>query len=95
MAIVWDEPKRETNFARHGFDFADFDACFDGETALYLPAKPSRTGRTRYLVIGEWNGVTVVAAIVSLLGSQALSIVSLRTASPKERQAYERYRSQT
>ncbi len=28
MLIVWDEPKRKANLAKHGMDFADLDAEF-------------------------------------------------------------------
>lgn len=93
MALVWDGLKREANLAKHGFDFADFETSFDRDTALYLPAKPSRTGRERYLVIGDWNGETIVACIVSPLGTEAVSLVSLRKASPTERRAYDHHRS--
>lgn len=94
MPVVWDELKREANVAKHGFDFADFETSFDRDTALYLPAKTSRTGRERYLVIGDWNGETIVASIISPLGSEAVSLISLRSASPTERRAYEHHRSQ-
>lgn len=88
---MWDEPKRQANLAKHGLDFADFDACFDGDTALIRPTRPSRTGRARYLLIGDWNGERVAAVIVSPLGTEVLSLVSLRTATPKERTAYVRH----
>lgn len=91
MTTTWDEPKRLANLAKHGLDFADFDTCFDGTSALIRPTRASRTGRARYLLIGDWNGERVVAVVVSPLGSEALSLVSLRTASPKEGAAYERH----
>lgn len=94
MQIVWDEPKRRANIAKHGYDFADFDTCFDATDALFRPARPSRTGRSRILVIGAWEDRRVVAVVVSPLGSEALSLVSLRTASPKERDAYDRHRAE-
>ncbi|TNC12472.1 hypothetical protein FF100_16820 [Methylobacterium terricola] len=91
MKIVFDESKRRMALAKHGYDFADFDRCFDRETALVLPTRPSRTGRARYLLIGRWNGEIVVLAVVSPLGSEALSLVSLRRADKQEREAYDRH----
>lgn len=91
MTTIWDEPKREANLAKHGLDFADFDTHFDGETALIRPTRPSQNGRERYMVIGDWNGERVVAVIVSPLGTEAISLVSLRNASPVERAAYDRH----
>lgn len=94
MSTTWDESKRLANLAKHGLDFVDFDTCFDGETALMQPTRVSRTGRTRYLLIGDWNGDRVVAVVVSLLGTERLSLVSLRFADPDEREAYARHRAE-
>ena len=85
MLIVYDEPKRLTNLDKHGLDMADFAEGFDFDTARQFPAYPSRTGRERLGLIGWFNGNVVVAAIVSPLGSEALSLVSLRVASRQER----------
>ncbi|MCC0804912.1 hypothetical protein FPV16_01525 [Methylobacterium sp. W2] len=95
MTATWDEHKRKANLLKHGLDFADFDASFDAERAMILPTRPSRTGRVRHMLIGEWNGVLVVAVIVSPLGTEALDIVSIRPASAKERKTYDDHQSQT
>lgn len=94
MKIVWDEPKRAANVLKHGLDFADFETSFDRDTAVFLPTQPSRTGRARYKLLGQWQGRTVVVVIISPLGSEGLSLVSLRHANPNERAAYDRFRSQ-
>jgi hypothetical protein len=36
--IVWDEPKRLANIARHGMDFVDLDEAFF-EGSVIVPAK--------------------------------------------------------
>ncbi|MCJ2130906.1 BrnT family toxin [Methylobacterium sp. E-045] len=94
MTVTWDEHKREANLLKHGLDFADFDASFDAEAAMILPTRPSRTGRLRHMLIGEWNGALVVAVIVSPLGTEALDIVSIRPAIAKERKIYDDHQSQ-
>ncbi|MGF3022732.1 BrnT family toxin [Methylobacterium aquaticum] len=91
MKIVYDESKRQANLAKHGYDFADFGRCFDRESAMEARTRLSETGRPRFNLIGRWNDEIVVLAIVSPLGSEALSLVSLRAASPKERNAYARH----
>ncbi|OAS22236.1 hypothetical protein A5481_19915 [Methylobacterium platani] len=91
MKIVFDESKRQANLAKHGFDFADFERCFHREGAMTVPTRPSLVGRPRLNLIGRWNDQIVVLAVVSPLGSEALSLVSLRHASPKERNAYARH----
>ncbi|WP_342152893.1 BrnT family toxin [Methylorubrum sp. SB2] len=89
MQIVWDEPKRETNLAKHGLDFAAFADGFDFDGAVVVAASPSAFGSTRIKLLGEFEGRLIVAAVVAPLGSEALSLVSLRPASRKERRIYE------
>ena len=89
MKIVWDEPKRLANLDKHGLDFRDFEEGFSWEACLVFPSRPSQTGRARHQMIGELNGELVVVAVVSPLGSEALSLVSLRPASGKEWRLYE------
>ena len=85
MFIVWDEPKRLANLDKHGLDFADLEEGFDFDAALAIEALPSRSGRRRVLLIGALFDRLVIAIIVSPLGSEAQSVVSMRVASPKER----------
>ncbi len=79
MNIVWDEPKREANLAKHGMDFATLTVEFFEGSTVY----PAKEGR--YLAIGELNGQIIVAVVFKPLGSEALSVVSMRPASKKER----------
>ena len=76
MIIVWDEPKRRANLDKQGIDFADIGLEF----FLGALVKPARHGR--WVAIGE-HGVIVV--IFATLGSEAISIISARVASAKER----------
>jgi uncharacterized DUF497 family protein len=71
-------------------DFAAIEDGFDFDGAIVLPAKPSRTGLARFRLISELNGALLVAVVGSQLGSEALSIVSLRPASQKERKLHDR-----
>jgi uncharacterized DUF497 family protein len=89
VKFTWDEPKRLANLAKHGLDFADFEEAFSFDRFAALAARPSRTGRERFRLIGSMFGDTVVVAVVSPLGKEAVSIVSLRPANPLERTAYE------
>lgn len=88
MVIVWDEPKRVANLAKHGLDFATFEASFDFASAVDLGASNSARGRPRKRLVGVFEGRLVVAAILSPLGSQAIALVSLRPASRIERSLY-------
>lgn len=79
MKIIWDEPKRIANIAKHGLDFAALSVSFF-ETALIEDAKEGRS-----LAIGEFEGVTIIAVVFRPLGSEALSVISMRRASKHER----------
>ena len=79
MKIVWDEPKRESNLTKHGLDFAALTVEFFEASTVY-PAKSDR-----FVAIGELNGQVIVAVVFRPLGSEAISIISMRPASRKER----------
>ncbi len=79
MRIVWDEPKRLTNLAKHSLDFGDLSPEFF-QSAYVGPAKEGR-----FKAVGELNGEVVVAVVFKPLGSEALSVISLRRANRKER----------
>jgi uncharacterized DUF497 family protein len=77
--ITWDETKRRSNLAKHGLDFADLDYEFFA-TALVAPSRDRRL-----IAIGAFRGELIVAVVFQLRGSEALSIISMRPASRKER----------
>ncbi|OLP44666.1 BrnT family toxin [Rhizobium oryziradicis] len=78
MRIIWDEPKRLANLHKHGFDFADV-VHFEWETAV-IDASHSK----RMKAIGYYADGTAVV-IFATLGTEAMSIISFRPASAKER----------
>ena len=79
MKIVWDEPKRQTNLAKHGMDFADLTLEF------FLSAHVDAAKEGRFVAVGELNGQAIVAVVFRPLGSEALSVISMRRANRKER----------
>jgi len=78
MEIVWDEPKRLTNLAKHGLDFADLDFDFFAAATLLS------AGQGRFVAVGEWAGI-VITVVFRPLGAEAVSVISMRPASRKER----------
>ncbi len=82
MKIIWDETKRLANIEKHNLDFADLYFGFFLTSAIV----PARKGRMK--AIGRLpNGV--VAAIFVTLGSEALSVISMRPARKDERSLIE------
>ncbi|WP_279356634.1 BrnT family toxin [Methylobacterium indicum] len=88
MRIVWDEPKREMNLSKHGLDFADARDRFVFEDATILPSYPAPDGRPRFVALNDLDG-RLVAVVFSPLGTQALTLISLRPANRKERRIFE------
>jgi uncharacterized DUF497 family protein len=82
MKIVWDEPKRISNLAKHDLDFATVDEGFFAEAAI-LPAKQGR-----WLAIGRLADGSI-AVVFATLGTEAISIVSMRRANRAERRLIE------
>lgn len=78
MNIVWDEPKRISNLTKHGLDFADVTEQFFASASIV----PANEGR--FMAIGMLADGTITV-IFALLGTEGVSIVSMRRASRKER----------
>jgi uncharacterized protein len=91
-AMVWDEAKRAKNLLPepegHGLDFADARDRFEWETSIIVPTHPSRTGSPRLKAIGFLDDA-LVALVFAPLGTEAISAISLRPASRKERVIYD------
>ena len=78
MRIVWDEPKRLANLAKHGMDFAMLEEEFFGNATLV----PANDGRL--IAIGRHLSSTIVV-VFAPLGREAVSVISMRRASRRER----------
>lgn len=82
MKIVWDEIKRQANIEKHGLDFAQLNEDFF-LNAIIRPAK-----RGRYSAMGRLEDGTITVIFLRL-GSEGLSLISMRPASRKERKELE------
>jgi uncharacterized DUF497 family protein len=81
MKILWDEPKRLANIKKHGLDFADLNETFFDD-ALVLPSYHKR-----------WRGIGkdtrgVITVVFVTLGTEAVSVISMRPADRYERELY-------
>ena len=82
MRIVWDEPKRQKTLVERRLDFASLTLGFF-EAAIIEPA---RDGRFKATGILDEVGFAV---IFQPLGTEAISVISMRPANKKERARYE------
>ncbi|MCV3738176.1 BrnT family toxin [Rhizobium sp. TRM96647] len=78
MKIVWDEPKRVANLEKHGLDFTALSLEF----FLASVVIPAKDGRSK--AIGRLRDGTVVVIFLTL-GTEALSVISMRPARKDER----------
>ncbi|WP_438751907.1 BrnT family toxin [Pararhizobium sp. O133] len=81
MKIVYDENKRILNLRKHGLDFAALRPEFFAAGIVVL-AKLNRLK-----AIGPFDGETV-SVVFFQLGSEGLSVISMRPASRTERKLY-------
>lgn len=79
MRITFDEAKRQSNIAKHGLDFADLTLDF----FLSSHVEPAKEGRS--LAIGSFGRNLVIAVVFRPLGTEAISVVSMRRANQNER----------
>ncbi len=82
LMILWDEPKRVKNLAKHGLDFADLREEFF-LSAVVIPAKSKRLK-----AMGRFADGTI-AVVFAALGVEGVSVISMRPASRQERMQYE------
>lgn len=83
MKITFDPVKNETNKALHeGYDFAALTLEFFAGATI-LDAKDGR-----FNAIGAFEG-RIISVIFKPLGSEGLSVISMRRASRKERKIHD------
>ena len=87
MTYEWDEAKNRANLSKHGVSFEAI-ALFDWETAV--DSTSDRNGESRTAAIGYLSG-TLFFVVYTPRGENS-RIISLRPASRKEREFYERTR---
>lgn len=85
MRFEWDEAKRRVNLQKHGVDFADVSAIFEGDIVTLVDDR-YEYGEVRYVTIGLLKGRTIV---VAHSGSEdVIRIISARKATRYEERAY-------
>lgn len=83
MRIDFDDWKRQSNLIKHGgLDFADLDRHFFNQAKI----TPAKSGRL--MAVGPFRQ-ELISVIFVRLGTESLSIVSMRRASRNERRRYE------
>ena len=85
MEYQWDETKRLTNLRKHGIDFADVPAVFDGDI-LTVEDERLDYGERRFVTFGLLKGRVI--AVVHTEREDHTRIISARKATKYEQRTY-------
>lgn len=86
MEIVWDPFKARSNLAKHGIEFRDAAAIFEGPL-IQFPDRRRDYREDRYRAIGS-TGADVLT-VVFVRRDASIRLISARRASNEERMRYE------
>ena len=84
MPFEWDEDKRQRNLAKHGIDFAEAEAVFDGRPIVEALSK--YVEELRFLTTGVVNGRFYT--VVWTRRGNSIRLISARRARDGEDRAY-------
>jgi uncharacterized DUF497 family protein len=84
MNFSWDEDKRISNLKKHGIDFIDAEALFDGRPVYTYPSP--RENEARFVTVGFIQGIAV--AVVWVERDDTVRLISLRRARDGEKRTY-------
>lgn len=83
----WDDPKRETNITKHGFDFVSIHEVFDGRLTVTREDNRRDYGEKRYNMLTEFHGFIINVTFTPRAGRAHL--ISVRPANRAERKVYD------
>lgn len=85
MKFEWDEEKRLSNIAKHGFDFVGIETVFEGETTTVLDNRFDY-GEERFVTFGLFDGRVV--AVTHTETDDLIRIINVRKATTNEEKEY-------
>lgn len=85
MHFEWDEKKRQRNLRRHGIDFADVPAVFEGPTLTYEDTRFDY-GEPRFITVGLLGHIVVLVAHTEI--GNTIRILHARKANKKTATRY-------
>jgi uncharacterized DUF497 family protein len=88
MLFEWNEAKRLTNIAKHGIDFKDCQAIFDGLT-LTMEAHWANGEEQRFKTLGLLRGRLI--SIVHTEREGVIRLISARKATSNEQRIFSEY----
>lgn len=89
VRFEWDENKNDTNIDKHGLDFEDAHAVFDGPMLVSLDAR-QEYDEDRWIGIGFLEH-RVVVVVYTCRGTDTIRIISMRKALSHEELKFEEF----
>ena len=86
MELEWDQRKADANLRKHGVDFADAGTVLHDDHAITIPDEES--GEERFVTTGR-DALGRVLVVVYTWRAERASIISARSATPRELRQYE------
>jgi uncharacterized DUF497 family protein len=83
--------KAESNFSKHGVNFAEAEPVFEDDFALTITDDEADSDEQRFVSIGRGVKERVLAVVYCYRGSN-IRIISARLAEARERAQYEEHR---
>ncbi|MDB9527190.1 BrnT family toxin [Oscillatoria sp. CS-180] len=81
MQFIWDENKRQSNIAKHGFDFVDVSQVFEGPTLTFEDDRFAY-GECRFVTLGLLQGRIIVIAHTE--SQDEVRVISMREGTKRE-----------
>jgi uncharacterized DUF497 family protein len=79
VIVTWDNAKRLANLDKHGLDFADLGLEF------FVNSVVAPVRERRFKAIGLTRDGRAIVVIFAPLGTESVSVISMRAANRKER----------
>ncbi len=86
MKLIWDEAKRQSNLAKHGFDFAKAGMVL--ESRYRFDVDSPQNGENRVQSYAYVMRLLCVLTVIHLERDSAVRIISFRPANEKESEIY-------
>ena len=86
MEFEWDHNKNHTNFAKHGFNFADAEEVFKGYVFAW-PDQRKDYGEERWIGMGVL-GEEIVLMVWTMRPTNRVRMISMRKAGKREWEIY-------
>ncbi|MCC7019665.1 MAG: BrnT family toxin [Ardenticatenales bacterium] len=88
MTLEWDDAKAAANVAKHGVSFEEAATVFDDPLFVEFFDPDHAEGEDRYLIVGlSGQGRLLIVAYAER--ADAVRLISARTVTRKEKEAYE------